>query len=56
MKKKGQRHLIKFVSSKNTGVFYISEKNKQSTQKKINIKKYDMKLRKHVLFYEKKLI
>jgi len=55
MKKKGQRNLIRLVSSANTGIFYISQKNRQSTKKSLNLMKYDSKLKKHVLFYEKKM-
>jgi large subunit ribosomal protein L33 len=55
MKKKGNRHLIKLISSAGTGIFYISEKNKKSTKKKINLKKYDSKIKKHVSFFETKM-
>jgi|LakMenEpi03Aug12_release.lakeMendotaPanAssembly.Ray.scaffolds.fasta_scaffold1935839_1 large subunit ribosomal protein L33 len=45
------------VSSSGTGYFYINRKNKKKIKgdKKMAIKKYDPKLRKHVLFEEKKL-
>lgn len=45
------------ISSGSTGYFYINRKNKKKIKgdKKLSLKKYDPKLRKHVLFEEKKL-
>ena len=45
------------VSSDGTGYFYSNRKNKRKSKgdKKIKLKKYDPKTRKHVLFEEKKL-
>ena len=45
------------VSSDGTGVFYTNRKNKRKSKgdKKIKLKKYDPKTRRHVLFEEKKL-
>ena len=45
------------VSSGGSGYFYINRKNKKKIkgEKKLSLKKYDPKLRKHVLFEEKKL-
>lgn len=52
---KKKRILIKLVSSMNTGTFYVTRKNKNISQKKLNIKKYDKKIRKRVLFHEVKI-
>lgn len=50
---KSARDKIKLVSSENTGVFYTSSKKKG--EEKLQLKKYDRKLRKHVTFKESKL-
>jgi len=55
MQKKGSRELIKLLSSAQTGVFYISKKNKKTSKSKLKLKKYDCKIKKHVEFYETKL-
>lgn len=55
MAKKGNRILIRLVNPK-TGTFYITSKNKVNTkEKKLKLKKYDPKTRKHEVFEEKKL-
>ena len=48
------RDKIRLVSSAGTGYFYVTTKPTRS-QEKIEIKKYDPKVRKHVLFVEKRL-
>jgi large subunit ribosomal protein L33 len=49
------REKIKLVSTAGTGYFYTTDKNKKSTSGKLEFKKYDPKVRKHVLFKEKKI-
>ncbi len=49
------REKIKLESSAGTGHFYTTTKNKRSTTEKIEMKKYDPKARKHVLYKESKL-
>ncbi len=49
------REKIKLVSSANTGHFYTTTKNKRNTPDKIEIKKYDPVVRKHVAYKESKL-
>ena len=51
---KAARHKIKLESTAGTGYFYVTTKPTRS-QEKIEIKKYDPKARKHVLFVEKRL-
>ena len=46
--------LIKFVSTAGTGTFFIRYKNPKKLQNKLAFMKYDPKVRKHVLFEEKK--
>ena len=48
------RDKIKLVSSANTGHYYTTTKNKRSTPDKMEIKKYDPVVRKHVIFKETK--
>jgi large subunit ribosomal protein L33 len=55
MAKKGNI-LVKLASSEDTGYFYVIKKNpKKIGNKKMSFKKYDPKVRKHVLFNEEKL-
>jgi len=49
------REKIKLESSAGTGHFYTTNKNKRTTPDKIEIKKFDPMLRKHVLYKETKL-
>lgn len=52
---KGAREKIKLESSAGTGFFYTTTKNRQQTPDKLELKKYDPRARKHVLFKEAKL-
>jgi large subunit ribosomal protein L33 len=54
-KSKGAREKIKLESSAGTGFFYATAKNRQKTPDKLELKKYDPVVRKHVLFKETKL-
>ncbi|MCX7078889.1 MAG: 50S ribosomal protein L33 [Pseudomonas sp.] len=49
------RELIRLVSSANTGHFYTTDKNKRTTPDKIEIKKFDPVVRKHVIYKEAKI-
>ena len=49
------REKIKLESTAGTGHFYTTTKNKRTTTEKIEMKKYDPKARKHVLYKESKL-
>ena len=49
------RDKIKLVSSANTGHYYTTTKNKRSMPDKIEIKKYDPVVRKHVIYRESKI-
>ncbi|MEA1938112.1 MAG: 50S ribosomal protein L33 [Pseudomonadota bacterium] len=46
---------IKLVSSAGTGHFYIAKKNVQTMIGKLNLRKYDPRVRKHVLYKESKM-
>ena len=49
------REKIKLVSSAGTGHFYTTTKNKRTKPEKMEIKKYDPVVRKHVLYKESKI-
>ena len=49
------RDKIKLVSSAGTGHFYTTTKNKRTMPDKMELKKYDPKVRKHVMYKEPKL-
>ena len=49
------REKIKLVSTAGTGYFYTTTKNKRTSTGKLQMKKYDAKIRKHVMFKETKL-
>ncbi len=42
------------LKNKETGEIYMSRKNKKKVERKIELKKYSKKLRKHVAFKEAK--
>ncbi|CAG9931668.1 MAG: 50S ribosomal protein L33 [Candidatus Nitrotoga sp.] len=49
------REKIKLESSAGTGHFYTTDKNKRTTPEKLEIKKFDPVVRKHVMYKETKL-
>lgn len=49
------RDKIKLVSSAGTGHFYTTDKNKRNTPDKLEFKKYDPTIRKHVIYKEYKI-
>lgn len=49
------RDKIKLVSTADTGYFYTTTKNKRNQPGKMEIKKYDPVIRKHVVFKEAKI-
>ena len=55
MATKGGREKIKLESTAGTGHFYTTNKNKKTTPDKLEFKKYDPKVRKHVLYKESKI-
>lgn len=52
---KSARDKIKLVSSAGTGHFYTTSKNKRNTPDKLQFKKYDPVVRKHVIYKEAKI-
>ena len=53
MAKKGNRELIRLVSSAETGYFYTTKRKKG--RDKLEIKKFDPVVKKHVIFKEAKI-
>ncbi|CAG1021118.1 50S ribosomal protein L33 [Patescibacteria group bacterium] len=49
------RDKIKLVSSEGTGHFYTTTKNKKTMPGKMEIKKFDPVVRKHVMYKEAKI-
>ncbi|MHB1218435.1 MAG: 50S ribosomal protein L33 [Alphaproteobacteria bacterium] len=47
--------LIKLISSADTGFFYVAKKNPKGVTKKLEMRKYDPVVRKHVVFKESKM-
>lgn len=47
--------IIKVESTAGTGVFYTTRKNPRTNLEKLELKKYDPVVRKHVIFKEKKV-
>ena len=47
--------LIKLVSTADTGFYYITKKNPRTSTEKLQLRKYDPVVRKHVLFKEAKI-
>lgn len=46
------RVIVKLVSTAGTGHFYTTTKNPRKTSAKLEFKRYDPKVRKHVLYRE----
>ena len=46
---------IKLLSTADTGFFYVTKKNARAQTGKLELKKYDPRARKHVLFKEAKI-
>ncbi|MEI4269778.1 MAG: 50S ribosomal protein L33 [Candidatus Dasytiphilus stammeri] len=55
MSKKTTRENIKLVSSAQTGHFYTTTRNKKNHSEKIQLRKFDPKIRKHVFYKEAKI-
>ena len=49
------RDKIKMVSSAGTGFYYTTTKNKRTMTEKLEMKKFDPVVRKHVMFKEAKI-
>lgn len=52
---KSIREKVKLVSTAGTGYYYTTDKNKRTTPDKLEFRKYDPVVRKHVPFKEAKI-
>lgn len=55
VKKKRPSILFKLVSAAGTGFYYLARRNPKKRPEKMEFKKYDPVVRKHVAFKEQKL-
>ena len=55
MAAKGAREKIRLVSTAETGHFYTTDKNKRNRPEKMEVKKFDPVVRKHVIYKEAKI-
>ena len=49
------RDKIRLVSTAGTGFFYTTDKNKKTMPEKMEIKKFDPRIRQHVMYKEAKI-
>lgn len=54
MAKNDKRPIIKLKSTEGTGFTYVTRKNKANTRERLELRKYDPVLRKHVTFKEER--
>lgn len=47
--------LVKLVSTADTGYYYVTKKNPRTTTEKLEFRKYDPVVKKHVAFKEAKI-
>ncbi len=52
---KANANLIKLESTAGTGYYYVARRNPKTLPEKLELRKYDPRARKHVLFKETKL-
>ena len=47
--------LVRLVSTAETGFYYVTKKNPRTSTEKMEVRKYDPVVRKHVIFKEGKI-
>lgn len=52
---KPSTQLIRMVSTADTGYFYVAKKNPRTITEKLELRKYDPVVRRHVIFKEAKI-
>jgi large subunit ribosomal protein L33 len=55
MVRKAKTTLVRLVSTAGTGVFFVKKRNPKTVTTKLEFRKYDPKVRKHVMFKEAKI-
>jgi len=53
-KRQDRRALVKLRSTAGTGFTYVTTKNRQNTRERLELRKYDPKVRRHVVFKEER--
>lgn len=54
MATKGNRVIVKLRSTAGTGTMYVTTKNRQTQRSRMELRKYDRVVRRHVLFREER--
>ena len=54
MAKSDKRPIVKLKSTQGTGYTYTTRKNKSNTRDRLELRKYDPVLRRHVMFKEER--
>jgi large subunit ribosomal protein L33 len=54
MPRNDKRPIVKLRSTAGTGYTYVTRKNKQNTRERLELRKYDPRLRRHVIFKEER--
>ncbi|NRB10560.1 MAG: 50S ribosomal protein L33 [Rickettsiaceae bacterium] len=54
-KKKNKNLLVKIVSTAGTGYYLVKKRNPKTLTEKLSLRKYDPRVRKHVIFKEEKI-
>ena len=54
MARNDKRPIIKLRSTAGTGFTYVTRKNKINTRERLELRKYDPKVRRHVIFREER--
>jgi large subunit ribosomal protein L33 len=54
MARNDKRPIIKLRSTAGTGFTYVTRKNKINTRERMELRKYDPKVRRHVIFREER--
>ncbi|MEO6629493.1 MAG: 50S ribosomal protein L33 [Aquihabitans sp.] len=54
MSRSDKRPIIKLKSTAGTGYTYVTRKSKTNTRERIELMKYDPKIRQHVIFKEER--
>lgn len=55
MAKKTKTVLVRLVSTAGTGFFLVKKRNPKTQTEKLSFRKYDPRVRKHVMFKEEKI-
>lgn len=54
MPRNDKRPIVKLRSTAGTGYTYVTRKNKQNTRERLELRKYDPRVRRHVIFKEER--